>query len=328
MDGESERGLIHAYLLNGKGGADELSYEEAMLWNKDRGILWLHFDLSEKQTLEWLLHDSKLDPLLVETILDEEEPRPRCTQIGDGLLIVLRAVNHNPGADPDDMLVMRIWAEAGRVITFSNAKLLAVRYIQRKIISGIGPVDTVTMIEEIGECILDRVSETVADIEDFLDEVEDKLIAEQEDEDMMGEISEIRRQLSTIKRYLSPQRDAMESIPRQLVTWMNKNSRYQLKETAHRLTRILEDIENLRERALINIDELNSAMNQDAQRNMYMISVLAAFFLPLTFITGLLGINVGGIPFENHDHGFLIICIIVAVLSAILITLFKKIKWI
>ncbi len=323
MDIKKTKGLNYAYILDGNGSGKPLeNIESVEAWKPEDGVLWAHFDLNERKTHEWLT-----DEFLIEALVDEEEPRPRCLQIGDGLVVIFRAMNHNPGAEVDDMLVLRIWAEKGRVITFSNSKLLAIKYIQRKIVSGIGPTDSVSMLEELAECIMDRMSEAVSDIDEFLEKIEDSMIADEENDDMMGQVSEVRRQLSTIKRYVYPQREAMENIPRKLVTWMDKADRSQLRESAHRLTRILEDIENLRERASINIDELNASMNQDAQRNMYMISVLAAFFLPLTFITGLLGINVGGIPFSGHDYGFTAVCVIIAALSIILITIFKKLKW-
>ncbi len=327
METKKKKGLHFAYLLNGEGGGYELDIKGVNDWDPEDGVLWAHFDLNERKTHEWLADKSGLDEFAVEALIDEEKPRPRCLQIGDGLVIIFRAINHNPGAEIDDMLVLRMWVDEGRIITISKSKLLATKYIQRKIASGIGPIDSVSMIDELAECIMDRMSEAVSDIDEFLEKIEDSIIADEEDEDMMGQVSEVRRQLSTIKRYVYPQREAMENIPRKLVPWMDKNDRNKLRESAYRLTRILEDIENLRERASINIDELNASMSQDAQRNMYMISVLAAFFLPLTFITGLLGINVGGIPFAGHEYGFVAVCGIIALLSFILITIFKKLKW-
>ncbi len=327
MTEKKSKSLHYAYLLNGSGGGKALELDDVNAWKPEDGVLWAHFDLNEPKTQSWLMEKSAMDEFVIEALIDEEEPRPRCLQIGDGLVIIFRAMNHNKGAEIDDMLVLRIWVEESRIITFSNSKILAVKYIQRKIASGIGPNNTVSMIDELSECIMDRMSEAVSDIDEFLEKIENSIVADEEDDDMMGQVSEVRRQLSTIKRYVYPQREAMENIPRKLVPWMDKSARNQLRESAHRLTRILEDIETLRERASINIDELNASMNQDAQKNMYMISVLAAFFLPLTFITGLLGINVGGIPFSDHEYGFLAVCLIITVLSIILITIFKKIKW-
>lgn len=61
---------------------------------------------------------------------------------------------------------------------------------------------------------------------------------------------------------------------------------------------------------------------------MYILSIIAAIFLPLGFITGLLGINVGGIPWAENTNGFLLTALCIGVIVAFEIVLFKLLKWI
>ena len=193
--------------------------------------------------------------------------------------------------------------------------------------TGVGPKSTGEMLDEVCSTTLDRIVSAVADLEYSIDSIEDKIIDEDDDDDMMAPLSEARRKLSEMRRYLSPQRDAMEMLPRQLMSWLNKEIQYQLRENANRMLRIIEDIDSLRERASINMDELSSQLREETQENMYMLSVLAAIFIPLTFITGLLGMNVGGIPFADHEHGFLIVTGLMFLFGLILMIVFKRLKW-
>jgi zinc transporter len=62
-------------------------------------------------------------------------------------------------------------------------------------------------------------------------------------------------------------------------------------------------------------------------RNMYMLSVVAAIMLPLGFITGLLGINVGGLPLTHSTNGFWIVTGALVILVAIQVYFFRKQKW-
>jgi zinc transporter len=265
--------------------------------------------------------------MIVDTIVEEHVPRPRCTQFGDGLLVILRAINSNPGLEPDDMVYVHIWVEAGRVITLRRYPLVGIRYIRRNLSYGVGPTSSGSMLDELCSTVMDRIHDTIMNMEDVLDDVEDNIMADNFTDNLMGDISESRRQLSTIRRYLAPQRDALESLPRQTVTWLNKDMRFRLRETAARQVRCLEDIDNLRERCAINIDEINSKRNEENQRNMYMLSVLAAFFLPMTFVTGLLGANVGGIPLAVHPNGFAIVTVTMIVLGAAMVVWFKRLRW-
>jgi zinc transporter len=60
---------------------------------------------------------------------------------------------------------------------------------------------------------------------------------------------------------------------------------------------------------------------------MYVLSVVAALFLPLTFVTGLLGMNVGGLPGLESPNGFLISVIVMVVAAAGLLLFFRWKRW-
>jgi zinc transporter len=70
------------------------------------------------------------------------------------------------------------------------------------------------------------------------------------------------------------------------------------------------------------LDVRAEAMNQQ----MLVLTVVAAFFLPISFLTGLLGINVGGVPLAQSENGFWIICGLMAVIGLLEYVLFKKFK--
>ena len=62
-------------------------------------------------------------------------------------------------------------------------------------------------------------------------------------------------------------------------------------------------------------------------RNTYAFSIIAAIFLPLSFLTGLLGINIPGIPGEEDPEAFLVFCGILAGVVLVQVAIFKKLRW-
>ena len=60
----------------------------------------------------------------------------------------------------------------------------------------------------------------------------------------------------------------------------------------------------MRERAAVIQEELAGRLAEQMNKRMYMLSMVAAVFLPLGFLTGLLGINFGGIPGAGNPLGF------------------------
>jgi len=60
---------------------------------------------------------------------------------------------------------------------------------------------------------------------------------------------------------------------------------------------------------------------------MYVLSIVAAIFLPLSLLTGLLGINVGGIPGAENKWAFLLVTFFLVMIALLLIGLFRRLKW-
>ena len=96
---------------------------------------------------------------------------------------------------------------------------------------------------------------------------------------------------------------------------------------AERTARFVEDIDSARDRASITHEELNNKLSEQMNKAMYTLSIVAAIFLPLGLLTGLLGINVGGIPGTENMWAFPIVTVVLVALGIGLILWFKKIKW-
>ena len=326
---QENNGLLFALLLDGRGGARHLTFEKAQNWTPEQGILWMHMDLQAPETKEFLERKSGINPLALESLTEEEEDRPRCVSFGNKLMLFLHAINLNPGEEPDDMISLRIWCENDRMISLRETPMNFLTMVEREFSSGGGPKNIGELLDEICYFTLDKIVDVVADVEVVIDEIEDKIIEEEEDAegDFMPRLSEARRNLTEMRRYLYPQRDAMDALPRQMMPWLNAENRYQLRENANRMMRIIEDMDSLRERALINMDELSNRVREQTQENMYMLSVLAAIFVPLTFVTGLFGMNVGGIPLAQSENGLLFMSGILLFLGILLAVILKKMKW-
>ncbi|NNF15293.1 MAG: zinc transporter ZntB, partial [Gammaproteobacteria bacterium] len=95
-----------------------------------------------------------------------------------------------------------------------------------------------------------------------------------------------------------------------------------------RITRYLEDIDLARERAVVLQEEIINQLAQEQNTRMYVLSVVAAIFLPLTFVTGLLGMNVGGLPGVENPQGFWFAAVIMTACSILMILYFRWRKWI
>ncbi len=101
-----------------------------------------------------------------------------------------------------------------------------------------------------------------------------------------------------------------------------------LREVADDITRQVESLDAARERAAVVQDELMNRMSEQINKNMYVLSVIAGVFLPLGFVTGLLGVNVDGIPGDDTPWAFAALCGLMLALVLFEVWLFRRFKWI
>ena len=317
--------FLHSYVLDRKGGRRIVDAAGVAEWTPDQGLLWIHVDVNNEASRRWLEKDSGLPSATVQSLL-ALETRPRSQVDDDGSLVVLRGVNMNPGDDPEDMVSVRIWFERDRIISTRRRRLLSIQDIRAALDLGTGPKTS-------GEFLASLIGRLADRIGDFVNALEDR-IADAEDRAEAGDFASsrrtntlLRRQLASVRRFLAPQRDALDRLYRQAGTRLAETESDELREEAERLTRYLEDIDLARERLVVMQEEFLALQAQEQNSRMYVLSVVAAVFLPLTFVTGLLGMNVGGLPGLDHPHGFYGSVLIMLLAAGALIMFFRWKKW-
>jgi zinc transporter len=318
-------GLIYGYILDGQGGGRLLSRDAIAGWEPGQGTRWLHFNYESEQAQQWLYNESQLPPLAVEALL-AENTRPRAAVMGGGLFIALRGANLTPGAEPDDMVSIRIWIDAHQVITTRKRSLYSVGDIVRMIEDRVGPANGAEFVVELADRLVWRLSDVVDQFEDRVAEMEEQILSSGGILDR-HELATMRRQIIILRRYLAPQKEAFHKLISEKSDLLTDMDRMQLRESGDRLLRHIEDLDAVRERAALAQEELLHRSSQQTNTRMYMLSVVAATFLPLTFVTGLLGINVAGIPGAESPYAFLIVvCLLLGLVTAQLFY-FRHRKW-
>jgi len=317
--------FIHVLRLDGKGSAYPVSTDTTADWKPEDGVLWLHMDYTKEVARKWLREESGLDPLVAEALI-AEDTRPRALPVGGGLLGILRGVNLNPGPEPDDMVSIRLWIESGRVITTRMRDLISVNDIIDSLEQGTGPHQAEDFLIVLIGRLVWRMSDTVDNLEELVSEIEEAVL-DTPTQEYRRQLALLRRQTITLRRYLSPQREALTRLINEKISWIDERDRHHLMEIHDRLTRHIEDLDVVSERASLTQEEILSRLSDQLNRRMYLLALIAAIFLPLSFLTGLLGINVAGIPGANYPHAFMVFATLLIIIVSLQFLYFKWKRW-
>ena len=318
--------ILHAYALDGTGAGSSLENHAISQNLQDRPFTWVHLDGENPETKNWLESNvTGLDQFVIDALL-VEETRPRVVELSQGVLLNLRGVNLNENADPEDMVSIRLWIESNKIISVRRRKLKAVRDIVSKIEAGKAPKTPGDFVCVLVSLLFKRLNAALSTLNEQTDIIETEVL-ESVNVSQREAIIDVRKQAILFRRYIAPQRDAISQLRAIELNILNDINRRYLQESLNDTTRYIEDLDAIRERAQIVKDEIASIMADKLNKNMYVLSIIAAIFLPLGFLTGLLGINVGGIPGADDSNAFWVFLFILATIVAIQIWIFKKQKW-
>jgi zinc transporter len=319
---DDSQGFVFCAALDGKGSAHEIVGEYSKTWQNHDGTVWYHLDSSDPSVGEWLATHSGLSDLTVQTLVSEDT-RPRVTAGDGGLVICLRGVNCNPGSDPDDMVSLRLWVSENRVLTMRRRRMEAINDIRASLGDGSGPSGSGNFLVSLCDTLTRRIASVVDEIDEGVDGLEDEIL-EQERATLRTRILKYRRMIIGLRKYVIPQREALSRLQNERAAWLSDMDRLQLRETAERTNRCIDDLDAARDRAAMAQEELNARLSEQMNQTIFMMSIVATIFLPLGLLTGLLGINVGGIPGADLPWAFAAVCGILVVTASFLYFLFKR----
>lgn len=319
---DKNEALLWDYQLDGKGGGVQRHQARQP---DTGGFDWFHLKSDDPAARSWMRAQG-FDGRVIEA-LTVEETRPRMLMLADGILVVLRGVNTNPGADPEDMVSLRLWFDGSRIVSArrSHRRLLAVEDVRQLIESKHGPVSPGDMVAMFCEQLDNRIADVIDAIDAELCEVEAD-ISESGLFELQQKVSGLRRRSATLRRFLAPQRDALAELY-QSRGILSEDESHRLHIQRERITRFVEELDLARERALVLNEDFHYRVAEQQNTRMYLLSIVAVIFLPLSFLSGVFGMNVGGLPGLDNPQAFYYLAGGMSLLAIAMLILMRLKKW-
>lgn len=292
----------------------------------DLGYQWIRVLHATPGETPGVFADINLPEIVVDALL-APETQPRFSKLAGGILLVLRGANTQSRADPHDMVSVRLWVEPKRIISVQRRHALAIEELVECCEHGEAPPTISGFLSTLIDSLSAKVETMVMNLVEQLDDLEEESLLEG-GAAAHTRLSDIRRQLIVVRRYVAPQRSALERVSLSDSPFLTDADRMHIREVSDQTVRLVDELDAARERATVINDAWVAWRAEEMNRNMLVLSIVAAVFLPLGFLTGLLGVNVGGIPGTGSPFAFWIVCGMSVALAAGLFLLFKRLRWI
>ena len=133
-----------------------------------------------------------------------------------------------------------------------------------------------------------------------------------------SELGSLRRMLVRLQRLLAPEPAAFFRLLNQPPSWISQDELQNLQQSAEKFSTAITDTAALVERVKQLQEELSALVNAQANRTLFVLTVVTVLALPINLVAGLFGMNVGGIPLGQDKYGFLLVVSPLLVLTALL----------
>lgn len=277
------------------------------------GFVWIHMDGRTDEAAAWIERKAHLDPLVANALV-ATETRPRTEFVNGGALVNLRGRSSEEMRSSDPLASFRLWAEKGRVISVARLPLVALPAVRA--MAEAGQIrDPGDLIAAIAGAITADLDPEVGELGDRLDDCEEMIDSDKTVE-LRRTVARSRSQAIGLRRFVAPQRLALDRLTETECGWLDEADRRHLREAADRAARMTEELESIRERAALIHEALTDLRAETIDSRSLVIAIVAMIFLPLTFITGLLGMNVEGIPYAHSPLAFWTVvglCVLIAI---------------
>jgi zinc transporter len=310
-------------ILAGDGPARRLSPQEASDY-LGPGFVWTHIESAGEEGLPAMIGGDMPD--VAANALVATETRPRCDRIDDGAIVNIRGPAAHELEDSDRLVSIRMWVRRGRVDSVMRRQLAATEKVTARMLAGaiLDPGDLVAAFAREISATLDP---QVAELGDRLDDCESDLVDGNKFR-LRSAITAIRSEAIGYRRFVAPDRDALLTLAALDFGWLDEDDRLHIREAADRFARMAEELEAVRERSALLHEQLTDLRAEEIDQRSLLISMVAFIFLPLTFITGLLGMNVEGIPYAHTHWAFWGVVGFCTLIGLVVLAWFIRKRWI
>ena len=279
------------------------------------GEVWIDIEVADDEGRRWLVTQSGLDDEIIRRLL-EPAPSAHWRRFGQGFHFNVRSAV--PGGDISTIAIVDfgIWLEPGRIITVRRGKVPALERAAESYSTGGGPSSAWELMVFVLSEALSRLEQNLHDLTATIDELEDDVLMGEGDPPI-DRVGELQKRLVYARRFRVPLANMVSFISSQPSSVIDGALRDEFEGIVNAVAQNQELLGLSIDRASALQSQIRDQLADSMNTATYRFTWVATVFLPLGFLTGLLGINVAGIPGDHDPQGFWLVCGALCVIATI-----------
>lgn len=325
-DGYTERQLTLSDL-----DSLDLAAGDGVRWLEVRGKL-------DEAALQRLSSALQLHPITQEHLIADNQ-RPTMAIYNDYVAISMRYLllrdrseGHANAADDGHLISQQLslLLREGLLLTFDRLPGEPYASLKERLRHGYGASGSVSadyLAYEVMDLTVDGFFKVLEAYGDELERLEEKIV-KVADRNSLTQISRLRRRLRRARRAIWPLREVMAELRREEVPFFSRNTAAYLRDVQGNVVQAIETLETLRDMVTDLHDLYLTTINLRMNDIMKVLTVIATIFIPLTFLTGIYGMNFDHMPEYHWRWSYPLLLLVMLALAAWMLRAFRRRGWI
>ncbi len=302
--------------------------EECLPFKNKSGVTWINIDgIHNVGIVEKIGKFFDLHPLTVEDIVNTNQ-RPKIEDFNDYDFIVLKMLYMNSKKNLVDEQVSLILGK-NFVISFQEKEGDVFDYVRERIRSSKGKIKSLGadyLAYALMDAIVDNYFAILERFEDSIEGLQERLV-KTPTRNTLQVIHHLKREVGFLKKAVWPLREVIASLEKQETPLITKPTLFYLRDVYDHTIQVIDTTEAFKDSISGMLDIYLSSVSNKTNQIMKVLTIIATIFIPLTFITGIYGMNFKYMPELTWRYGYPIVLIIMAIVVILMIVYFKKKKW-
>jgi zinc transporter len=301
VEATPQSGIVWVYHFQPDGTAELIPSEAAeRALASTTGWTWIHLGLADARCRAWVAQHQPLSEIARDTLLGSDD-HLRLDVLGREIVGVLPDLHQELVQETDALVRLRFVLTERALISARRKPVHSVEINRRAIAAGRRFPTAISLLDSIIDHFADTISHLAERLGSEIDTVEEQVMHD-EATDQRQRLGQIRLQAARVHRHLAQLRGMFHRIEPRVAT-RDAAIAQAIRALAQKLDAIDHDVGSLAERARLLIEEMGAKTAEITNRRLFIISVLTAFLLPPTLITGFFGMNTKDLPLQNIDGG-------------------------
>src|SRR5918992_424119 len=294
------------------------------------GLTWLHIDEPGPPEAAVLAERFGFHELDIEDVLSKRQ-RPKIDEYPDYLFVVLHFPFYDKAVQRLNAAELDVFLGPDFLITLPNVELHPVTYLFRRCEEDEERRDELFskgsgyLLYHVLDDLFDYCFPILDKIAYKLERIEDEMY-EGRSEEVVRDISNAKQEIIAYRKIIKPERATLRALERYTQRFLPEDLELYFEDIVDAAERIYDLLDNYKE-VIEALEQTNESVISHKQGDVLRIlTVFGAIFLPLTFVTGLFGMNVL-FPGEGSREAFWAIVVALVITFAGLLAFFRWKRW-